>query len=509
LGGGSFVHQHLIRDNRERDVSLTSGEVGESAPPVKPLDPDWANSLARTRPELSAATPMTVWQKSAVLTLCAVLTGGLLLSPHALLSLALVVLFPVFVAVAVLRLFALGHLVAPPQPIPALDTVLQIPEAVPRYTVLVPLYREREVIPQLIQALGALDYPADRFEIVLAIEADDDLTGDALNAVVLPENAHVVVVPSGLPRTKPRALMYALQFARGEYVVVYDAEDIPDPGQLRQAVAVFRQKRGRIGCVQAQLNIYNPRSSWLTRQFALEYTALFDAILPAIERLNLPVPLGGTSNHFPRAVLDEVGGWDPHNVTEDADLGIRLARAGWRVEILRSTTWEEAPNDLRVWFGQRVRWLKGWMQTYLVHNRDPRRLKDELGITRFLGLQVLMGGLLLSALIHPLFYIVAAYDVYHGAALFAAPAGTLPEIIWWAGIINFVAAYTTAVFLLTAAIVRRKRASLAVHALLVPVYWLLVSAAAYRAILQLFTAPYWWEKTVHTGRSRAVSRTDT
>jgi cellulose synthase/poly-beta-1,6-N-acetylglucosamine synthase-like glycosyltransferase len=185
----------------------------------------------------------------------------------------------------------------------------------------------------------------------------------------LDAHMQVLVVPEGAPRTKPRATQYALQFARGEYVVVYDAEDAPEPDQLRRALAALRAGGERLGCLQAQLNIYNSDATWFTRQFTVEYTALFDCILPTLERLRLPVPLGGTSNHFPRAVLDAVGGWDPYNVTEDADLGIRLARAGWHVGVLNSTTWEEAPPTFRIWKGQRTRWLKGWMQ--------PHRLVDD------------------------------------------------------------------------------------------------------------------------------------
>lgn len=189
-------------------------------------------------------------------------------------------------------------------------------------------------------------------------------TQHALRHAALDPHMQVLVVPEGEPRTKPRATQYALQFAQGDYVVVYDAEDAPEPDQLRRALAALRAGGKHMGCLQAQLNIYNSDASWFTRQFTVEYTALFDCILPALERLQLPVPLGGTSNHFPRAVLDAVGGWDPYNVTEDADLGIRLARQAWHVGVLPSTTWEEAPPTFRVWKGQRTRWLKGWMQPY-------------------------------------------------------------------------------------------------------------------------------------------------
>lgn len=238
-----------------------------------------------------------------------------------------------------------------------------IDHELPIYSILVPLYREAEVVPDLVKALAAIDYPAHRLDVLLIAEEEDVATQAAIAAAALAPNTRMVVVPPGRPRTKPRALNFALEFARGAYVVVFDAEDVPEPSQLRRALALLRSD-ARLGCVQARLVIYNTRASWLTAQFALEYAALFEGLLPALERLGLPIPLGGTSNHFPRAVLEDLGRWDPYNVTEDADLGLRLARAGLEVRMLDCQTWEEAPSSFRVWRGQRTRWLKGWMQTY-------------------------------------------------------------------------------------------------------------------------------------------------
>jgi cellulose synthase/poly-beta-1,6-N-acetylglucosamine synthase-like glycosyltransferase len=368
--------------------------------------------------------------------------------------------------------------------------------------VLVPLYREASVVPHLVAALTAIDYPAARLEILLVLEAIDTETQDVVRAAALPRHMRVLVVPDGDPRTKPRAIQYALQFTRGDYIVVYDAEDMPEPDQLRRALTALMAEPGRLGCLQARLNIYNSRASWLTRQFTIEYTALFDCILPTLERFELPVPLGGTSNHFRRDVLDAVGGWDPYNVTEDADLGIRLARAGWHVGILGSTTWEEAPPTFRIWLGQRKRWLKGWMQTYLVHMREPRRLWRELGAKRFLGLQVLMGGLILSSLVHPWFYGLLALDLWEGRVL-GVSHSLAGETLLWLGAFNLVAGYVSAIALGGVAAARRGRIGLALHAALMPVYWLAISYAAYLALLQLVTAPYYWEKTEHTAGMKA------
>jgi cellulose synthase/poly-beta-1,6-N-acetylglucosamine synthase-like glycosyltransferase len=315
--------------------------------------------------------------------------------------------------------------------------------------------------------VAALDRPAAKRDIVFITKEADEETRLALAAATRGRSdMRILTVPPGHPRTKPRALMFALPMASGDFVVVYDAEDEPDPGQLKRAYHRFQRETPKLACLQASLNVYNARDTWLTRQFTLEYTALFDAILPTVQRLGLPVPLGGTSNHFRRHALDEVGGWDPYNVTEDADLGVRLARKGWRVEMLDSVTWEEAPRDVTPWLGQRARWLKGWMQTSLVHLRNPRY------------------------------------------ALWKAAAGDLslwpPEgwnaLVWWAGVANLAFAYAVGIALTMLASIRRHDARLAAHAILLPLYWMMISFAAYRALIDLVFRPFHWRKTTHTGR---------
>lgn len=458
--------------------------------------------LRARHPEFSAAEGLWPWQRGALLAAAVALCAGLALSPETTVVALLALMAIPFLCVVVLRVVALWQLRRRPATDP--DLAVEGDEGLPLYTVLVPLFREAAVVPELIASLRALDYPADRLEIMLVVEAVDGETRQALRRAALPPHMQVVVVPDGSPRTKPRAIQYALRLARGDYVVVYDAEDAPEPDQLRRALAALQAGAPRrIGCLQAQLNIYNSNASWFTRQFTVEYTALFDAILPALERLQLPVPLGGTSNHFPRRVLDAVGGWDPYNVTEDADLGIRLARHGWHVGVLRSTTFEEAPPSFRVWKGQRTRWLKGWMQTYLVHMRRPGRLWKELGARRFIGLQVLMAGMMLSCLVHPWFYVLIAADVWHGRLL-AVPDGVFGQWLLGIGIVNLIAGYVSAIALGAVAAMRRGQRRLAVHALMMPLYWLAISFAAYRAIWQLVWAPFHWEKTEHAGRAAAA-----
>ena len=326
--------------------------------------------LLDDRPESSARAPATTSQVLAAAVSAGLVIGGFGVVPDATYAALTALIALPFLCVTLLRLVALHQAMAgsrrrtrlqwPPTP-PCPDWLL------PVYTVLVPLMREANVLPHLVGSLRALDYPAAKLEIFLVLEAADAETQAAVLALELPGNFRTLVVPDRAPHTKPKALNYALQFARGDYVVVYDAEDRPQPDQLRRAWEVFRHAPAELGCLQAQLNIYNPRQSWLTRQFTIEYSALFDAILPALEQLRLPVPLGGTSNHFPRATLISVGAWDPYNVTEDADLGIRLARQGYRTGVLASTTWEEAPATFGVWIKQRTRWLKGWMRPVKSH----------------------------------------------------------------------------------------------------------------------------------------------
>ncbi|MDQ0511670.1 glycosyltransferase [Ancylobacter amanitiformis] len=234
----------------------------------------------------------------------------------------------------------------------------------PVYSLIVPLYREARIVPQLVAALRAIDYPPEKLQILLVIEADDPQTAAALADHANRPGFEVLIAPGAGPRTKPKALNAALPFARGSIVGIFDAEDIPDPDQLRRVCALFASRGGaKIGCVQARIAIDNVADSWITRQFAAEYAGHFDVLLPLLGGCRLPFPLGGTSNHFRREVLEEIGGWDPYNVTEDADLGVRLVRHGWKAAVIDSTTGEEAPRRFHAWLRQRTRWYKGWMQT--------------------------------------------------------------------------------------------------------------------------------------------------
>jgi cellulose synthase/poly-beta-1,6-N-acetylglucosamine synthase-like glycosyltransferase len=243
-------------------------------------------------------------------------------------------------------------------------------EGLPVYTVLVPLYREAAVVDLVVESVRSIEYPEDKLDVILLLEEDDKETQRALSGAELPACVRTLVVPEGRPKTKPRACDYGLEVARGEYLVIYDAEDRPEANQLKKAVVAFRNLPEKVICLQAKLNYYNPHQNWLTRWFTLEYTAWFDLFLPGLNRLRVPIPLGGTSNHFKTSALRKVGGWDPFNVAEDCDLGMRLHKAGFRTRVLDSTTWEEANSRLGNWIRQRSRWVKGYIQTHLVHARE-------------------------------------------------------------------------------------------------------------------------------------------
>jgi glycosyltransferase XagB len=244
-------------------------------------------------------------------------------------------------------------------------------DRLPVYSIIVALYREAHSVEELVRALRQLDYPPEKLQILLVTEPDDLETLAALSRLDLDTPFEIITAPANGPRTKPKALNAALAFARGTLTVIYDAEDRPEPDQLRHAVEMFRIESADVACVQARLTIDNTADSWLARVFTAEYASQFDLFLPGLAALRLPLPLGGSSNHFPTAVLRQIGAWDSYNVTEDADLGMRLARFGYRSTVLHSTTYEEAPAHFGAWLKQRTRWFKGWMQTWSVHMRSP------------------------------------------------------------------------------------------------------------------------------------------
>ncbi len=364
----------------------------------------------------------------------------------------------------------------------------------PTYTILVPLRDEAEVLMQLAQALDRLDYPHDRLDIKLLLEEDDRRTLAASRALKLPACFEIVVLPDAEPRTKPKACNYGLLHARGEYVVIYDAEDMPEPDQLKKAVAAFRMADPRVACVQAKLSYYNRLQNSLTRWFTAEYAMWFDLLLPGLQAARMPIPLGGTSNHLRVAALRQVGGWDPYNVTEDADLGIRLHKAGYRTLLINSDTYEEANAEFVNWVRQRSRWVKGYVQTWLVHMRHPGSLLRELGWRGFIGFQAMILGTPLTFLLNPVLWLVTT-------AWFLTAAGAIeamfPTWVYYVGMLTMLSGNFTFAYLNMIALARRGEWDLMESAATSPLYWMLMSLAAWKGMLQLLTRPSHWEKTVH------------
>jgi len=452
--------------------------------------------LRRVRPTQSAADGVALWQMLYLLAFAGLVAGAAVISFRDTMTLLSAALSLVFLVTVALRLIAAAQL-ASRRWRKVGSALTEIADAdLPRYTILVPLFREAGVLPALVENLRALDYPATKLDIKLILESIDTETIAAAREMDLPGNFDIITVPDGQPRTKPKACNFALEFATGDFAVIFDAEDRPEPDQLRKAVAIFAAAPPEVVCLQAKLNFDNPSENWLAKQFTIEYTSLFWGILPALDMLRLPIPLGGTSNHFRMNTLRELGAWDAFNVTEDADLGMRIYRAGWRCKVLDSTTWEEAACQPGNWLRQRTRWLKGWMQTYAVHMRDPRGLRRELGLGGFWAFQGLFAAVVISTLAHPLFYILLVYDTAYGG--FMRQAESLLGMHFWAiATFNLVAGYGAAIVLGVVSLRARGVADLLPQILLIPVYWLCISVAAWRALYQLIINPFYWEKTQH------------
>lgn len=367
-------------------------------------------------------------------------------------------------------------------------------QSLPIYSVLVPVYNEPEVTPILIKALSKLDYPHEKLDVLLLLEEKDLETIQAARSADPPRYVRFIYIPDSHPKTKPKACNYGLAFARGEYLTIYDAEDIPDPDQLKKAIYAFRHGRPSLVCVQAALNYYNRNENFLTRMFTLEYSYWFDYLLPGLETLDLPIPLGGTSNHFRTDRLRELGGWDPFNVTEDADLGIRASKRGYTVGVINSTTYEEANCELKNWIRQRSRWIKGYMQTWLVHNRHPLKSLKTLGLKSWLAYQFLIGGTVLIFLTSPILWVIFIYWIVTRAYWLES---LIPGWVLYISLFNLSISNALGIYLNMIAVFRRRYYQLILYALLNPLYWQLHSIAAYMALWQLFSKPFYWEKTIH------------
>jgi glycosyltransferase XagB len=445
-----------------------------------------ANHFSRRSPHLAASSGIALWQRAA----------GVAAALGAMALLVIVPLILWIVLTAAITAITLAQVViaiasrwrrpgtGAPGRAPA------VPDAgLPSYTILVPAYEEQDVIAGMVRSLEKLDYPKDRLEALILVERRDLATQRAILDANPADFIRIVEIPPGKPQTKPRSCNAGLLLAKGDLIVIYDAEDRPDPGQLRLVAAQFLSSDDTLACVQAKLMVSNAGQSFITRQFALEYCLRYELTLPGLARLGLPIPLGGTSNHFRTPVLRELGGWDAWNVTEDADLGMRCSALGYRVEVADSVTYGEMPHQIGSWTRQRTRWLKGFMLTALVHTRNPARTWRTFGRAGTLTMLTFMAGTPLLYLAQP---IVLAIWLSQYKGLFAQHLPvSLPLAITQFAIL---AVWTT----LMATAARRHRLTSVVFAPLLPAYWVMHWIATWRGLYQLISAPFLWEKTPHT-----------
>jgi hypothetical protein len=355
-----------------------------------------------------------------------------------------------------------------------------LPEELPTYTILLPLYKEDKIIKKLINSISKIDYPAQLLDVKLLLEEDDTKVLEILESISLPSYFEKIIVPNSLPKTKPKACNYGLKFAKGKYVVIYDAEDRPSLNQLKQVVAKFAVLGPEVVCIQAKLNYYNRQDNYLTQLFSIEYSLLFDFILEGLERLKMPIPLGGTSNHFITKELRELGGWDAFNVTEDADLGFRLYSKGYRCELIGNTTLEESPISVSGWLMQRSRWIKGHMLTSLLHIQQLKYLniRQVLGIYFYLYLPNITYVLL------PIYLLISC---------FIKEKMILSSLFYFNIALSIVLPIIYSIFVVHL----KKWSKMKLSIILSPFYYLLFPIAAVRSCWQILTKPFHWDKTEH------------
>ncbi|HLK00817.1 MAG TPA: glycosyltransferase family 2 protein [Streptosporangiaceae bacterium] len=373
----------------------------------------------------------------------------------------------------VLMVFCAGgaRTVRPGDPVPD--------DELPLYTVMVHAPALSGALPDaLIGKLSALDYP--RLQVLLLAPGDPtpqrspgaSLLAGEDDTQALPPWIEVTAVPPAAPHTTSSARDAGLDRAAGEFCVVYDAEDLPAAGQLRDAVAAFRALPAWVVCLQAELRYINPGTNWLARCFAAEYAISFGLFLRGLDRLGLVIPLSSTSHHFRTEALQRVGGWDAYNASEGTDLGVRIARRGWGAGIMASVTNKEASGRPGDWLRQRTRWMTGYYQTWLVHMRSPGRLWRDLGTRRFFGLQLTFA-VYLTALINPLFWALTLACLVSGRGYLFLYTGGAAMLLG-----NLLMAYSLMIGCMEHGLFHAVRTML-----LVPVYWALMSVAAYRALL--------------------------
>lgn len=448
--------------------------------------------------EISALITFTASQKLLIfLTIVSAIAGFLFFPLYTAITL-IAVLSSIYFFDVLFNLFLITKSLHNPPELSFTDEELsRIDESsLPTYSILCPLYRESAVLPKFLNSISKLDWPKDKLDMQLLLEENDQETINVANSMDLPNYVRAVIVPHSLPKTKPKACNYGLNLAKGEYLVVYDAEDMPEPQQLKKAYLAFQRVPQKVKCLQAKLNYYNTNQNLLTRLFTAEYSLWFEIILPGLQSINTSIPLGGTSNHFKTADLKDLKGWDPFNVTEDADLGARLFKAGFNTAIIDSTTLEEANSQIWNWIRQRSRWIKGYMQTYMVHTRKPMEFLKKSGIHTFL-FQLNIGGKIAFMLINPILW--AATISYFVLRSIVGPTieSIYPTPVFYIAVFSLVFGNFLYFYYYMIGCAKRGHWPVIKYVFLIPFYWFFMSIAAVMATYQLFIKPHFWEKTKH------------
>ncbi|QBJ96457.1 glycosyltransferase [Rhodococcus sp. ABRD24] len=460
---------------------------------------DAVDGLRERHPLASASVAFVPWQRNLGIAL--VLIAGVCVAffPIGTITVLTAVCTVAYVATMIDRLIIFGRGLDRDAIVTVTDEQARaIPDdELPTYTILVPAYDETEVIYDLVAGMTAIEYPRAKLQVLLLLEEDDFGTVEAAkDAIAVPggEIVTVLLVPAAQPRTKPKACNYGLHFATGEIVTIYDAEDKPDPLQLRRVVATFERQPDDVACVQAKLAYDNGRQNLLTGWFTAEYAVWFNFLLPGLMKSRSPIPLGGTSNHLQRWVLDEIGAWDPHNVTEDADLGVRIAASGYSTAVLDSTTIEEANSDPINWIRQRSRWYKGYLQSWLVHVRRPVQAWKALGPISFIRFTLLLAGTPIIACLNLVFWFITLTWLL-GQPLIVAEV--FPPYIYYGALISLVFGNAAAIYMNVVGCRESGNTHLLLACITVPIYWLMMSIAAAKGCWQLLRNPSYWEKTFH------------
>ncbi len=458
------------------------------------------NRLREEDPTHSASVAVVGWQRALLWALLIVAGGFAIWNPlqTAVVLIALSTLGYVLTMIDRVLIFRQG--LAYRAIVISDEEARSIPDSrLPRYTILVPAYGEPEVVGDLLAAMGRMEYPADKMEVLLLLEADDEVTIAAAAGCDESEAITIVLVPPAEPRTKPKACNYGLEFATGEIVTIYDAEDLPEPLQLRRTVAAFAKSPADVVCVQSKLAYHNSHQNILTGWFTAEYNLWFGYLLPGMMRSRSPIPLGGTSNHLRRGVLDEIGAWDPFNVTEDADLGLRIHALGYRTAVLDSVTLEEANSDPINWIRQRSRWYKGYLQTWLVHIRRPVKMWRSVGPRSFLRLTLILAGTPIIAVLNLLFWFITILWFLGQPAVVGS---VFPWFVYFPALVALILGNGVTLYMNLLALREDDRSDLIVAALTVPAFFVMMSVAAAKGMYQLIRNPSYWEKTFHGLASR-------